>query len=168
MSVLELTHPAPALLGHTWSVEPRRSVVEVRMPGTPWRARLRLLGGRLHTPDTDGESARLSAVLAPRASFASLPMSRRWFLPDARTTQRVMLVADGAVAQTPTTMNLATTAAVWVGDRRWPMQAHIALRVLGPDHGVLELTGELTCRPYTTLYGRTLRIDAAAEVTRCD
>jgi len=159
------TRPSPGR--QTWAISRAHAVAEVRMPLTPWRARLRVLGGRLTIPG-DGSPARLSAVLAIQPVLVSVPLTGRLFLPGLPPTHRLMLLAEGMAARTRNCTNITAHADIWAGERRWEAPMRVQLRSISGGVDVLEVSAELLCRPYTWLYDRSIRIEGAAEVTRCD
>lgn len=174
MTVIDLPRPAPsavadplsAVAAQTWSVDPHRCAAAVSMPRTPWRARLRVLGGRVCI-DEGGSIARVNAVLSPRALYSTMPTAHRWFLPEALGTHRLMIVADGIAAPHGTGLRITTIGKAWTADRAWTIPMQIRLRPISDERAVLEVLGRVRCRPYTVLFDLPVRIEAAAEVIRC-
>jgi len=71
-------------------------------------------------------------------------------------------------ARTRNCTNITAHADIWAGERRWEAPMRVQLRSISGGVDVLEVSAELLCRPYTWLYDRPIRIEGAAEVTRCD
>jgi hypothetical protein len=146
-------------LASDWQLDPDRCAGHVGLPRTPWSARLCVLGGRLRVVSGADQTVHLNAVLSPRALATTVPFTRPLFLPDVAPTARLMLVAQGR----PSTLQ----AELWAGEREWLAELRFAMRTVEDDLAVVELAGELRCRPYTWLNGTRLRIEAVAEVRRC-
>jgi hypothetical protein len=146
-----------------WRIDARRSAVQVALRGTPWRGRLVLLGGRLHLPvDGDGP-VRLTAVLRPHVVTASLPGTRVFFLRRVASTTRLMLVAEGAAGGEAMRMH----AQLWAGDRAWLTDLRVAVRRIAAELAVVEVVGDICCRPTSRLAQHRIHVEAAAEVIPC-
>lgn len=133
---------------------------------TVWRARLRVIEAELVRTATDADGLlQLSAVVAARPAYASLPGTRGWFLPLAARREQIRIA--GTVATPEGDGHQA--ARVSVGTAQWV--ARIVVRFTpgdgAGDRVVVVGCGVIVPRVDTPLPGGRTRLELAAEFLRC-
>lgn len=136
-----------------------------------WRVRLRPITATLAVPAYDDEPddpsyAALSAQVAVRPKYASIPGTHGLFMPDTPREQRLVLTAARiSPAFTPGT-TVVSAATLDVGERTWDLEVNIETVLNDGERIILAVTGAVPREVPTPFAGAALHIDAAVEFRR--
>jgi hypothetical protein len=163
-------------LAGTWDLDLDRCALEVTyavLGRTGWRARLRPVEARIRFGvagrDADGgavssQHLRLSAAVAARPAYASLPATRGWFL---RNTSRRDLIRVSGTAFPDTTGVAYADARITAGATHWAAVLAVRFTPMDEDRAIVAVAGVLAGRPEALVPGALTRVEMAAEFVRC-
>jgi hypothetical protein len=161
----EATEQGAGVVARRFEVDLTKCVVEVvfRMFGLNlWRVRLRPIAAQLRLQPYGGS---LSAHVAVKPLFASIPLSLGRFLPKAPRDERITVV----IGELPTFSAPGTVEAdglVSVGNDSWVVPFALRCIFIDDQHIVVAITGTVPQRSDGVVPMTPIRIDAAAEFTQ--
>lgn len=128
-----------------------------------WRVRLQPASIRIVEDGTGG--AELTAHVAARPKFASLPGTAGLFMP--ATDRATILAVSASLPPLGVGAKVRATGVVTRGDDAWPIELSVDVRELDDLHLVAAVRGFVHRRDDLPLPGLRLGVDAAVELRRC-
>jgi hypothetical protein len=161
----------------TWNLDLERCALEVNysmLGATVWRARLRPLEARIVLADRDEDGAavagglvRISAGIAARAVYTSLPGTSGWFLPGTPCSEQITVTGNAFPHDDAAGQTVYTLARVSAGDRLWRTRLTIRFALVHDERAVVAVAGTIVRGKDARVPRTAVRVEMAAEFVRC-